>query len=325
MQLYHDAMVLMPTAPSMIDARNSILAADLARFGGANQSELWYAFSTRGFGFSAFAANGEDVQPRPAFDSPQQGEETVRFRAFARDEGNAPINANVYVGHYEARVSPIADTNPATGPADGSVAVDASNLDNAASFRPRTYELVAHAPGYGHLRFRATFRAGKSRTIDLYFATNWASRNKGAVATGDGTRLPDLIDDTEVSNWHAGGAPVEGRRVTVQLAGGAHKLRQSQVSAYLTLENQPSEIPPPPPAPGTQNRFTALRAFVVRACLAGADAANPTCAGTSDAGWHVVLPELAGLLPGRHSAAGRPGAPPARVRPEWERGLASRP
>ncbi|MFL5931930.1 MAG: M36 family metallopeptidase [Gaiellaceae bacterium] len=297
-QLYYDAMVLMPVAPSMIDARNSILAADLARFGGANQRELWYVFATRGFGASAFAANGEDVQPKPAFDSPLQGEETVRFRAFARDEGNAPIVANVYAGHYEARVSPIADTNPATGPADGSVAVDASNLDNVASFAPRTYELVANAPGYGHLRFRATFRAGKSRTIDLYFATNWASRNKGAVATGDGTRLPDLIDDTEITNWHSGGAPVEGRRVTVQLGGGAHKLRRSQVSAYLTLENQPSEIPPPPPAPGTQNRFTALRAFELRACLAGSSAANPSCAGTTDAGWQVVYRSSPDFFPG---------------------------
>ena len=297
-QLYYDAMVLMPVAPSMLDARNAILAADLARFGGANQTELWYAFATRGFGASAFAANDEDVQPRPAFDSPLTSGETVRFRAFARDEGNAPIVANVYAGHYEARVSPIADTNPATGPADGSVAVDASNLDNVASFAPRTYEFVAQAPGYGHLRFRATFRPGKSRTIDLYFATNWASRSKGAVATGDGIRLPDLIDDTEMTNWHSGGAPVEGRRVTVQLGAGAHKLRRSQVSGYLTLENQPSEIPPPPPAPGTQNRFTALRAFVLRACLAGADSANPSCAATTDAGWHVVYRSSPDFFPG---------------------------
>jgi hypothetical protein len=298
MQIYYDAMVLMPVAPSMIDARNSILAADLARFGGGNQSELWYAFATRGFGASAFAANGDDVQPKPAFDSPLQSEETVRFRAFARDEGNAPITANVYVGHYEARVSPIADTNAATGPADGTAAVDASNLDNMASFTPRTYELVANAPGYGHLRFRTTFRPGKSRTIDLYFATNWASRHKGAVATGDGTRQPDLIDDTEISNWHAGGAPVEGRRVVVQLAGGAHKLRRSQVSAYLTLENQPAEIPPPPPTPGTQNRFTALRSFELLACLAGADRDNPTCAATTSEGWHRVYRSSPDFFPG---------------------------
>jgi hypothetical protein len=44
MQLYFDSFLLMPTAPSMIDARNAILAADQARFGGANQNEIWAAF-----------------------------------------------------------------------------------------------------------------------------------------------------------------------------------------------------------------------------------------------------------------------------------------
>ena len=170
-------------------------------------------------------------------------------RAFARDESNAPIAANVYVGHYEARVSPIADTNPATGPADGSSAADASNLDNVATFTSRRYEFTANAPGYGFVRFRTSFRPGESRTIDLYFATNWASRHKGAVATGDGVRQLDLIDDTERTNWHAGGAPVQGRQVTVQLGGGAHKLDRAQVSAYLTLENEGNPEMPPDPHP----------------------------------------------------------------------------
>jgi extracellular elastinolytic metalloproteinase len=309
-QLYYDAMVLMPVAPSMIDARNAILAADIVRFGGANQNELWYAFGTRGFGESAAAASGADVQPKPAFDSPRHSEATVRFRAFARDEGNAPINANVYVGHYEARVSPIADTNPATGPADGSQPVDASNLDNVASFTSRLYEFTASAPGYGFVRFRTSFRPGETRTIDLYFATNWASRHKGAVATGDGTRQPDLIDDTERSNWHAGGAPVQGRQVTVQLAGGSHKLDRAQVSAYLTLENEGvPEMPPNPPTPGTQNRFTALRQFELWGC--SANAANGMCAGLDNAGWSRIYRSAEDFFP---SDAPRPVAPEINLR-----------
>jgi extracellular elastinolytic metalloproteinase len=303
--LYYDAMVLMPVGPTMLDARNAILGADMARFGGANQQELWYAFATRGFGQSATAVDRSDVQPKPAFDSPQQDEATVRFRAFAGDEGNAPVSANVYVGHYEARVSPIADTNPATGPADGSAAVDASNLDNSASFTSRLYEFTANAPGYGFVRFRTFLRAGETRTIDLYFATNWASRHKGAVAAGDGTRLNDLIDDTERTNWHSGGMPVQGRQVTVQLGGGAHKLDRANVSAYLTLDNEDPEspeMPPDPPTPGTQNRFTALRAFELWGCEAD-------CTGSGE--WTLVYRSAPDFFP---SDPPRPVAPELTLR-----------
>jgi hypothetical protein len=287
--LYYDAMVLMPVAPSMLDARNAVLAADMARFGGANQDLLWYAFATRGFGESAFAVDGDDVQPRPAFDSPRQREATVRFRAVARDEKNAPVNATVYVGHYQARVSPIADTDPATGPADGSMATDASNLDNRASFTPRLYEFTATAPGYGFVRFRTFFFPGESRTIELQFATNWASRFQGAVATGDGVRQADLIDDSERTNWHSGGAPVRGRQVTVQLGGGAHKLDRAAVSAYLTLDNEGDpEMPPNPPTPGTQNRFTALKAFELWGC-------SSDCAGSGS--WKLVYRSAPDFFP----------------------------
>ena len=303
--LYYDAMVLMPVAPSMLDARNAILAADMARFGGANQDELWYAFATRGFGASAFALDGGDTQPRPAFDSPRHSEATVRFRAFARDEGNAPINANVYVGHYEARVSPTADTNPATGPADGSAAADASNLDNVASFTSRQYEFTATAPGYGAVRFRASFRPGESRTIDLYFATNWASSSKGGVASGEGVRHAGLIDDTENTNWEFTGRRVDldpHPQVTVALGGGAHKLDRANVSAYLVPTVDDDEM-----AQATQNRFTALRAFELWGCSAD-------CAGVGRV--EPGLPQRGRLLPVRPAAAGRPGAPAPRVRPE---------
>ncbi len=38
MQLMFDSYLLMPTNPTMVDARNAQLAADTMRFGGANQA-----------------------------------------------------------------------------------------------------------------------------------------------------------------------------------------------------------------------------------------------------------------------------------------------
>lgn len=189
-----------------------------------------------------------DTDPKPDFASPIHGEASVTFRAVASSEGNAAVNARVYVGHYEARVSPIAVTGTA---ASGPAQPDTNNLDNRALFVPGTYEFVAHAPGYGHVRFTRTFSAGQTTTVTISMPTNWASGAKGAVATGSlgTTEAAQLIDDTEATNWDdpAGGAPVNTSNpfVTVDLAGAQRTINRVQVRAMLL----------------SQNRFTALRKF----------------------------------------------------------------
>ena len=292
-QIVYDAYQLMTPMPTMLEARNAYLAADMTRFGGANQRILWKGFAWRGFGQSSANSGIEDYQPKPAFDSPLENESVVTFRALAKDEGNAPVAASIYVGHHQARVSPIADTDPATVPAAGT-APDVSNVDNVAHFVARTYEFVAQAPGYGAVRFRASLRRGQHRTITLRMSTNWASRHKGAVAAGEGTRLPDLIDDTESTNWEFTGGPVEGRQVVVQLAGGSHKLERGQVSAYLGFGPESTN----PAVFTAQNRFTTLRQFELRTCRAGASSSNPTCAGTSSAGWERIYRSSPDFFPG---------------------------
>ena len=98
---------------------------------------------------------------------------------------------------------------------------------------------------------------------------------------------------------------MQGRQVTVQLAGGAHKLDRANVSAYLTLENEDPmspEMPPPPPTPGTQNRFTALRAFELWGCSAD-------CATTGE--WSLVYHSAPDFFP---TDAPRPVAPELLLR-----------
>ena len=52
-QLVVDGMKLQPANPSFTQARDAILAADLADYGGANQRILWTAFARRGLGAAA--------------------------------------------------------------------------------------------------------------------------------------------------------------------------------------------------------------------------------------------------------------------------------
>jgi hypothetical protein len=284
MQLVFDSYLLMPTDPSMLQARDAQLAADLMRFGGANQDELWLEFARGGFGRNASSTNTEantDTDPVPDFEAIGTGSAAVTFQARTL-VGNDPVNARIFVGHYEGRVSPIADTDPTTAAG--------INLDDVARFAPGTYEFVASAPGYGHVRFRERFRAGQSLTLRIRFATNWASANAGATATGDtsGSTLPaqaatlrNLIDDTEANSWAtagsidaAGNLSVDGKQVTVDLAGtAAQKIRHVQVSALI--------------GPG-HNRFNALRQFEIWACDASegddcSSAAGFTLAYTSPA------------------------------------------
>jgi extracellular elastinolytic metalloproteinase len=283
-----DAFLLMPTAPSMIDARNAILAADQARFGGANQPELWAAFARRGMGRNASQTNGSgrvrgvesDTDPLPDFEVPGQANANVTFAATSTESGNPAVKARIYVGHYEARVSPIADTDAAT---NAPSTATANNLDEKATFAPGTYEFIATAPGYGAVRFRKTFKANNNPTITLRFAPNFASTTQGATATGDvapvtsGTGavvqdgpqvLKNLIDDTEISDWQAaatqaadGSFGVDGKRVTIDLAGTKPQtIRHVQVSALLgpVFDGNRTDL--------SQNRFTALRQFEIWTC-----------------------------------------------------------
>ena len=100
----------------------------------------------------------------PDFASPAHNEATVTFQAVAPDEGNTPItNARDLRRPLRGPVSPVADTDPATNAAG----TGANNLDAVAVFVPGTYEFVANARGYGHLRFRLTLAAGQDVDGDV--------------------------------------------------------------------------------------------------------------------------------------------------------------
>ncbi|MEP6994909.1 MAG: M36 family metallopeptidase [Acidobacteriota bacterium] len=256
-QIVYDAFLLMQASPSMLDARDAYLAADLMRATGtpnaeypSNQKELWRSFARRGFGFFASSSSGgsDDPDPIPNFESlpspDLELEKTVTFHAFAADEGNAPIpTARIYVGKYEKDAVPIADT------------IAATPLTDTAKFVTGLYEFLVVAPGYGHVRFPRFLTAGGSLTIPVFMATNRASLTKGAVATGTGTDVSNLIDDTESSNW-VGGPPATGLEgVIVDLQGGVQSVKKVNVSAMLN--------------PASGGRFTALRGFAIQTCTAG--------------------------------------------------------
>ncbi|MBT8097770.1 MAG: M36 family metallopeptidase [Woeseia sp.] len=255
-QIVFDAMLLMVSpAPTMLDARDAYLAADLMRFGPvgnfgvdeSNQVELWKAFAQRGMGDLADAKGNGTADPVPDFSSRVSDNAEITFAVV--DENGTPIGADIYVGHFEADVSPVADTHPG--------AALEINRDENASFAPGEYEFLVRADGFGHFRFRQTFAATDDKTLTITMPTNYASEAMGGLASGAGSDFIALIDDTEATAWDK--APdnvainVGQPTVVVDLAGGAHTINRVQVSALVR----------------GHNRFVALREFRVETSTNG--------------------------------------------------------
>jgi extracellular elastinolytic metalloproteinase len=306
-QDYYDAMVMMPRAPTMAVARDAMLAADMGRFGGANQDLLWQGFALRGFGQFQNTATLGDADPTPDFSSPLADNATLNF--FADNKGNTlvPVNAKIYVGDYQARATQVADTDPSTGP---SATPGTNNLDNTAQFVPNTanprwssYNFIAVAPGFGAVRFNVRdLQPGETRNITIHFAPNFASSSQAATISGDAgtnTNLTNVQDDDEATNEGQTGASAVGRWFVIGLGDvnpNGNVIKRLGVSAQLVPGN---------------NRFTALRSFDAYACRAGKVAANPTCDGSIAAGWTKIVSSAADAFP---SVNPRPVAPDLTLR-----------
>ena len=80
----------------------------------------------------------------PDFASPLGGNTAVTFQLEADAPGHPDVVGNVYVGHYEKQVNPIADTDPATTNSGIDV-----NRDADASFVQGEYDFLVVAKGHG--------------------------------------------------------------------------------------------------------------------------------------------------------------------------------
>lgn len=250
MQLAFDSFLLMANGQvSQVDARNAFLAADLLRFNGANQDIIWNAFAGRGLGEGATSAGYADPDPVPSFRSAYANEASVTF-APRTDTGRPIRNAQLYVGRYQARAVPVADTDPTTA------------LANTVDMVPGNYEFTVRAAGHGHARVGlAALAAGRTKTIAPRMSDNLASAANGATVEGTGINLANLVDDEEGTQWAALDAPVDEQHVIVDLAGTRRQdVRRVQVSAHLRPTNAAD------PDSGAQSRYSALRQFEVLAC-----------------------------------------------------------
>jgi extracellular elastinolytic metalloproteinase len=285
-QLMFDSFLLQSASSvSMLDMRDNMLAADLVRFGGANQDIIWDAFAASGMGQDASTNGSADTDATPSFASPFANNATVTLLPTG-DTAGAVVR--LYVGDYEARAVPIADTDPET-----------SIPDTFQIVPGQQFGFVATGPGFGARRFTTRFVAGRTSTLPLNLPRNLASTASGATVSGDGVNANAIADDTEATDW-ASLDGVTGKQVTIDLAGTA-----PQTVSLVNVSALPRPAIAGDADPGTQNRFASLRSFQILAC-------NATVADCStDAGFTSVFTSPANAFP---AEAFRPVAPDLTLR-----------
>ncbi len=87
LQLVTDGMKLDPASPTLIEGRNSILAANCATGTSADEIDIWQGFATRGLGASASAVSSSSSSVVEAFDVPNLNAGTVTVTADSCDNG----------------------------------------------------------------------------------------------------------------------------------------------------------------------------------------------------------------------------------------------
>jgi hypothetical protein len=199
-QLVTRAMELSPSNPSMLDERNSILAADLVADGGKLQKTIWSVFAKRGMGYFAAAVDGDDSQPVEDFSMPPAANTprgSLTGKVTDQDTGSAVAGLSVGFGGH---ASGFAGSYATVTAADGSYTIS--------GILPGTYAKVfARGAGYDTVV--------KTLSIPSHAVTeNWSVRKDWAASSGGGSVVsftgpdytPDcgpakLIDQSQVGGW----------------------------------------------------------------------------------------------------------------------------
>ncbi|MGH3647780.1 MAG: M36 family metallopeptidase, partial [Micromonosporaceae bacterium] len=235
-----DAMPITAPDPSFIDARDAILTALDFRYHDRSDYEtiadiVYTGFANRGLGKHATTDGGEDTDPIPSYahrDGSRNG--TLSGKIVNASNGKPVANARMFIGEYEARVTPLRKT---TDTGKFSAAVVGGK-----------YSVTIAAPGFGSRTFRdVAITPGKTAAMKFTLAPNLAAKANGATvvaATNGGAEK--LLDDTEASSWKSG---IRGNAV-IKLAS-EEEITSLQVSAY------------------TSSRFEGLKSFTVQTSTDG--------------------------------------------------------
>jgi len=221
LQLMTDAMKLSPLNPNFLQARDSIIQADLVNNAGANMSELWAAFAKRGMGAGATSpASTTTAGLTEAYDIPDNLSVTPlgTFTANGQAGGAITPASQVFTLHNSGE-SPLVWTAAKTQPwltlssAGGTLAagadttVTASVNANASTLSAGNYQDTIT---FTNSTSAAVLPRSVSLTIDPFFVPIfWEAFESGSLAgawtisgTGDHRTQVTTANSPHAGNYH---------------------------------------------------------------------------------------------------------------------------
>ena len=217
-QLVTRAMELSPSNPSMLDERNSILAADQVADGGKLQKTIWSVFAARGMGYFAAAVDGDDSHPVEDFSTPPAANTprgSLTGKVTDQDTGAAVAGLSIGFGGH---ASGFAGDYRATTAADGTYKIS--------GIIPGTYAKVyARGAGYDPIVKTVSINSG-TKAENWAVRKDWAASSGGAGIisatgpdyTGYGCGPGQLLDQSQISGWGSDVA-AEGQNAVIRLSG----------------------------------------------------------------------------------------------------------
>jgi extracellular elastinolytic metalloproteinase len=249
-QLIMDAMPISAPNPSMVDMRTALITAEFERYGGKYNDILWTTFSQRGLGVNAVSNGGDDLDPVPAFNHPEQVKNGTLVAAVVNSATNQAVEgARVIIGEYEARTSAAVKTS------------DKGRF--ALPIVEGYYDITIQAKGFGSRTLKNVYiKAGEVNKMKISLAPNLASATNGAAivevtSQSDSNPAKLAIDDTEASVFATGtnAAGFSGAEMVVKLAGDKpSEISHIQVSAFKDV---------------ALSRFATLKDFEIQGSLDG--------------------------------------------------------
>jgi subtilisin-like proprotein convertase family protein len=222
LQIVTDGMKLDPVNPTLLNGRDSILTADCAGFGGADELDIWNGFAVRGMGYSAIATSSASGTVVEAFDVPNLLIGAPAISGGSCDTGDGVADPG------ETVVITIPISNPfcataATGVSvslDGGPAVSLGAIAAGATVNA-VFNYSVPAGTCGDLLHPAVAISSSlgavTRTFDLQIGTPVAAGPAVSYSTGNiSVALPD-VSTVEIPIAVSGTGPVADVNVKVRL------------------------------------------------------------------------------------------------------------